>query len=150
MDKPRVVTSSWFTDLPPDFCRIGVSRGVPRNQSGYRMYRKLQPGPYLKLPDGPFTERYHTEVLDRLDPRQTVDEFMALAAGKSVAILCFEHPHSATWCHRAMISAWLQQTLGLDVPEYGREREGCGIAHPKLCPEARAYHTRPNAGRTTG
>jgi len=149
MGKPTVVTSSWFTELPPEYCRIGVSRGVPRNQSGYRMYRKLQPGPYLKLPDGPFTERYYTEVLGQLDPRQTVDELMELAAGKTPALLCFEHPQSQAWCHRAMISAWLWQTLGLDVPEYGREREGCGLDHPKLCTEARAFHARLNSSRST-
>jgi hypothetical protein len=79
MEKQRIVTSCWFTALPSDYCRIGVSRGVPRNQSGFRMYRKLQPGPYLKLPDGPFTERYYREVLAQLDPRQTVDELMELA-----------------------------------------------------------------------
>lgn len=144
-DKPKIVTSSWFTDLTPVYCRIGVSRGTPRGQAGFRMYRKLQPGPYLKLPDGPCTERYYSEVLGPLDPRQTVDELMELAVGKIPALLCFEHTHSPAWCHRGMISAWLQQTLGLAVPEFGREHEGCGIDHPKLCAEARAYHARLNA-----
>jgi hypothetical protein len=148
MDKPKIVTSCWFTELPPEFCRIGISRGVPRGQSGYRRYPKLTPGPYLKLADGPFTERYHREVLEPLDPRQTVHELTALAAGKIPALLCFEHTHSAAWCHRAMVSAWLQQTLGLAVPEFGREDEGCGLDHPKLCIEARAYHARLNPRRT--
>lgn len=47
-----------------------------------------------------------------------------------------------------MVSAWLQQTIGLDVPEYGREAEGCGLNHPKLCASARAYHARLNDRRT--
>jgi len=143
LDKPRIVTSSWFTDLPPDFCRIGISRGTPRGQSGFRMFRKLQPGPgTLKLPDRVFVERYSAEVLGQLDPRQTVDELVALAAGTIPALLCFEHPYSPAWCHRAMVSAWLQQTIGLDVPEYGREQDGCGIRHPKLCGAARAFYSR--------
>ena len=143
MHKPRIVTSSWFSDLPPEYCRIGVSRGVPRGQSGYRMYRKLQPGSgTLKLPDDQFTAHYFGQVLQELDPHRTLNELVAIAAGKTPALLCFEHTHSAAWCHRGMISAWLQQTLGLAVPEYGREDEGCGLDHPKLCAEARACHVR--------
>jgi hypothetical protein len=143
MSKPRLVTSSWFTELPEGFCRIGISRGTPRGQSGFRMYRKLQPGPgTLKLPDRAFTERYVREVLQPLDPHQVVDELMEIADGTKVALLCFEHPRSDAWCHRGILSAWLQRTIGLDVPEYGREQDGCGIDHPKLCPEARAVLSR--------
>jgi hypothetical protein len=143
VEQPKIVTSSWFTQLPEDFCRIGISRGTPRGQSAFRMYRKLQPGPgTLKLPDDQFTERYFREVLQQLDPHDTVDELMELAAGKIPALLCFEHTHSPAWCHRAIVSAWLQATIGLDVLEFGREEDGCGIDHPKLCSEARTFLSR--------
>jgi hypothetical protein len=89
------------------------------------MFRKLQPpAGSLKLADGAFTERYYAEVLERLDPRKTVDELIAMADGKIPVLLCFEHPTSTAWCHRAMISAWFSATLGLEVPEYGREGRG--------------------------
>jgi hypothetical protein len=39
MSKTNLVTSSWFTELPPTFCRIGISRGTPRGKAGFRMYR---------------------------------------------------------------------------------------------------------------
>jgi hypothetical protein len=146
MDTPKIVkivTSSWFTELPPEFCRIGISRGTPRGQAGFRMYRRLQPGPgTLKLPDRVFTERYLREVLGQLDPRQTVDELIEIAGGKTPALLCFEHPRSDARCHRGIVSAWLEAEIGLDVPEYGREQDGCGIDHPKLCAEARAFFSR--------
>lgn len=143
MSKPRLVTSSWFTALPEDYARIGISRGVPRNQRGFRMHRKLQPSPgTLKLPDAIFTRRYVREVLQPLDPRQVVDELMEIADGKIPALLCFEHAHSPAWCHRGIVAAWLQAEIGLDVSEYGREQDGCGIEHPKLCAEARAVLPR--------
>jgi hypothetical protein len=143
MSTTRLVTSSWFTELPEEFCRIGISRGTPRGQSGFRMYRRLQPGPgTLKLPDRVFTKHYIREVLQPLDPRQVVDELVEIADGKIPALLCFEHTHSPAWCHRAIVSAWLQVEIGLDVLEYGREEDGCGIDHPKLCAEARAFHVR--------
>jgi hypothetical protein len=147
MTRPTIVTSSWFEPLPPEYARIGISRGTPRGQTGFRMFRKLQPGAgTLKLPDAQFTEHYCREVLGRLDARRTVAELMELADGKIPALLCFEHTHSPAWCHRGIVSAWLQAELGLDVSEYGREHDGCGVDHPKLCAEARAFLSR--RGRT--
>jgi Protein of unknown function, DUF488 len=139
MSKPRIVTSSWFTALPPELCRIGISRGTPRGQAGFRMYRNLQPGPgTLKLPDRVFVARYFREVLQPLDAHQTVDELVELAAGKIPALLCFEHPPpNPKWCHRALVSIWLWEKLGLEVPEHGHESEGFGWSHPKLYPDIR-------------
>ena len=152
MTRPTILTSSWYTALPAadlftsapeSYCRIGVSRGTPRGQSGFRMYRRLQPGPgTLKLPAIEFTAHYVREVLGRLDARQTVDDLLELAEDKVPALLCFEHTHSPAWCHRGIVSAWLQAEIGLDVPEFGREQDGCGVDHPKLCAEARAFLAR--------
>ena len=104
------------------------------------MHRRLQPGAgTLKLPNRVFTEHYIREVLQQLDARETVAELIELAAGKIPALLCFEHSRSDAWCHRGIVSAWLQKTLGIDVPEFGLEQDRCGIDHPKLCAEARAF-----------
>jgi hypothetical protein len=139
MTRPTIVTSSWFEPLPAEYARVGISRGTPRGQRGFRMYRRLQPGAgTLKLPDAQFTEHYCRQVLGRLDARQVVDELIELADGKTPALLCFEHTHSPAWCHRGIVSAWLQAEVGLDVPEYGCEQDGCGVHHPKLCEDARA------------
>jgi hypothetical protein len=107
------------------------------------MYRPLQPvAGTLTLPDRVFTERYVREVLGPLDARQVVDELLELADGKVPALLCFEHPTSSAWCHRALVSAWLKAELELGVPEYGREHDGSGLGHPKLCADARVFLSR--------
>jgi hypothetical protein len=149
VSKPTIVTSSWYTQLPTadlfsaapeSYARIGISRGVPRGQSGFRMYRKLQPGPgTLKLPATEFTSHYVREVLGRLDAQLTVDELLEMADGRTPALLCFEHTHGPAWCHRALVSFWLWEKLGLEAPELGREQDGCGLDHPKLHPEAHAF-----------
>ena len=149
---PTLVTSSWSTKLPvadlftsaaDSFARIGISRGTPRGQSGYRMYRNLQPAKgTLGLPAAEFTSTYMREVLGRLDARQVVDELLTMAEGKIPALLCFEAPHGDAWCHRSLVSAWFEMEIGLAVPEYGREQDGHGLSHPKLCAEARAYLAR--------
>ena len=88
-----------------------------------------------------------TEVLGRLDAHQVVDELLNMAGGRIPALLCFEHTHGPAWCHRAIVSAWFHQALGLEAPELGREVDGFGLDHPKLCDEARAFLTRRGGRR---
>ena len=149
MTRPTILTSSWYTALPAadlftsapeSYCRIGISRGTPRGQSGFRMYRRLQPVQgTLGLPAAEFTSTYVRDVLGQLDAQQVVRELLDLADGRIAVLCCFEHTHSPAWCHRGIVSAWLQAQIGLDVPEFGREQDGVGLAHPKLCHEARAF-----------
>jgi hypothetical protein len=80
-------------------------------------------------------------------PEAGARDLLELADGKVPALLCFEHPTSPAWYHRGIASARLQVEVGLDVPEYGREQDGCGVDHPKLCEEARAFLPRHVASR---
>ena len=137
----QLYTASWFTQLPPEIARIGISRGTPRGQSGYRMYRKLAPGPWFCSVDvEAYYERYAAQ-LDSLNASQVVEELLALSEGRPLAMLCFEGPElGANWCHRAFVSVWLSDELGIAVSEWGSPREQTGWAHPKL----------PSDWRTTG
>lgn len=131
----KLVTSCWYTKLPDDYCRIGISRGVPRGQpAGYRRYRPLFPGPwYASVNNEEYVHLYRSEVLSRLDPRTTVDEILKLAGERIPALLCFERPEPGDdFCHRALVSCWLHETLALEVLEYGLVHEGFGQTHPKL------------------
>jgi hypothetical protein len=77
--------------------------------------------------------RYQTEVLDPLDPKKVVKDLLNLADGRIPALLCFEGSEPRrSWCHRSLVSAWLKDTLNLDVFEFGQEIYGCGWEHPKL------------------
>jgi hypothetical protein len=135
---PVPLTSSWAMPLPAGFARIGISRGPPRRQQGYRMYRPLAPGSYFKSVSLDEYRQRYMAALAALDPRQVLDDLHALAAGATPVLLCFEPPEAgAHWCHRGFVSAWLHDTLGLDVYEFSQERHGCGWAHPKLPPELR-------------
>jgi hypothetical protein len=129
-------TSSWFVPLPEGHARIGISRGVPRRiGSGYRVYRRLQPGPWFNigLPPAEWVARYHAEVLSKLDPRRVVAELLRLANGGIPVLVCWEPPSGKAWCHRSLAAAWLSRSLGMTVPEVGFE----GLAqdaHPLLPP----------------
>lgn len=148
MTRPIIKTSSWFAILPDDHIRIGISRGVPRGiAGGYRRYTKLNPGPWFKSCASPeeYRRRYYTEILDRLDPHQTVREIVDLASGSVPVLVCFEgNGPTDGWCHRALVSTWLKDTIDLDVFELNREHAGCGWSHPKLSPAL----WRPLSART--
>jgi hypothetical protein len=137
-------TSSWFAALPDNLARIGISRGVPRRQSGYRMYRRLAPGSYFKsVGVSEYRERYMA-ALALFDPEAVLADINAISDGRIPVLLCFEPPDAdAPWCHRGYVSAWFHDTLGLEVCEWGDETLGFGWAHPKIPPQFR----RPRGNR---
>jgi len=130
-------TSSWFAKLPPDHCRIGISRGTPYQLGTYQSYRPLAPGAWFKSCATPeeYRQRYFGEILGRLDPKAVVGDLGLMADGGIPTLLCWEAPPpNEAWCHRALVSAWLFDELGLEVCEFGHEGLGFGWQHPKLCP----------------
>lgn len=134
----QILTSSWFTKLPADHVRIGISRGTPRAQrQPYRNYRQLAPGPWFKTCATPqeYVRLYYRQVLCQLDPRGVVASLCTMAGAGIPTLLCWEAPPpNEAWCHRALVSAWLYDELGLEVPEFGHEALGFGWQHPKLHP----------------
>jgi uncharacterized protein DUF488 len=130
------VTASWFTKLSNRrYTRIGISRGPPRGQRGYRMYHELAPGPWFRSVDpDEFRGRYMAQ-LAQLDPESVLRDLGALAQGKVPALLCFEKPPpDPAWCHRALVSAWVYDTAALELVEVDHEHHGGGWSHPKLPP----------------
>jgi hypothetical protein len=140
MTDTSVKTASWFTPLPSDHVRIGISRGTPRFSgiSGYRLYRKLNPGPWFSSIQDPvaWEQRYRDEVLDRLNPHQVLDDAVRIADGRVPVLCCFERVGSGHWCHRSLAAAWLAKSLRIKVPEIGYEHLSQD-KHPLLVDEIR-------------
>lgn len=136
---PKIVTSCWRTELPANYAPIGISRGTPRGRSGFRRYTRLQPGSWFSTTSlKEFTQLYNAEILAPLDPEAVVKELQEMASDRIPALLCWEPPEPGPkWCHRALVSVWLYEKLGLEVPELGHEHEGFGWCHPKLHPDVR-------------
>jgi len=131
-------TGSWFTSLPDDHMRIGISRGVPRRMAaGYRLLKRLAPGPWFNsVGIDEYYQRYRTEVLAPLNPRAIASELMEMANGRVPVMLCFERPGTGDWCHRAMAAEWLAEALGRVVPEFGFETLP-QQQHPLMPPQLR-------------
>jgi hypothetical protein len=136
----RIMTASWFTPLDLSrHQRIGVSRGVPRGQSGFRRFMQLNPGAWFNhVTPERYLELYQSEILSPLDPGKVVEDLHKISNGKIPTLLCWEPPTPGeNWCHRGIIAAWLKDNLRLDVFEFGQEIEGSGWQHPKLHPRFR-------------
>ena len=129
-----IITSSWFTKLPRGHVRIGISRGVPGGATDFKLYRALQPGSWFKsVSPQEYTMRYF-KILTDLDPVSVVKDLAYLADGGTAVLVCWEPPPPSTkWCHRSLVSAWLHDTLNMEVPELGHD--GFGWNHP-LLPQA--------------
>ena len=54
--------------------------------------------------------REYQVILDRLDPRQVYEDL-----GEDAILLCWEPPGG--FCHRRLVAAWLEEHLGVEVPE---------------------------------
>jgi hypothetical protein len=116
-----IATASWFAPLPPDHVRIGISRGVPKGMDYCPNMRILAPGPWFKsVTPAEFVVRYRA-ILDRLDPQGLADELHRY--GPHPTIVCWEQPQAIhagrSWCHRHLVAAWLEDKLGIEVPEVG-------------------------------
>lgn len=137
----QIFTSSWFTRLPPEILRVGISRGIPRGQpAGYRVYRRLAPGSYFnQVGVSEYRTRFYAQ-LKELDPATVVLELEAMGEGRDVALLCFESPKKdEDWCHRGFVSEWLHRTLGIEVTEHGDENGRFGAYHPKIPSKFRRF-----------
>jgi hypothetical protein len=67
----------------------------------------------LKMEASAFDALYWAR-LEALDPRQVYSDLVALA-GPDALLLCHEKP--GIRCHRLIVSSWLEDTIGIRVPE---------------------------------
>ena len=136
LSPPQIATACWLTKLPPEFIRVGISRGAPRGHpAGYRRYPPLHPGPWFRtVSEEDYVRRYNAEVLAPLDARRVIEDLRRISVGWPVALLCFERAGTSDdWCHRSLVAAWLARAIGQPVPELGYERWSQN-QHPLLPP----------------
>ena len=57
-----------------------------------------------------YTERFYQETLSRLDPDQVFQDL-----GEAAILLC--HCPPSQFCHRRIVARWLEEALGINVPE---------------------------------
>lgn len=68
-----------------------------------------------QLDNKQYEEIYFKEVLDKLDPQYIYDMF------RNNVLLCWEEP--GKFCHRRIVAKWLEDKLGVEVPEWNKQDE---------------------------
>jgi hypothetical protein len=99
---------------------VAISRGVPKGYTGLR-YLALAPSRImLKLKSiDDFYQAYQCDVLEQLEPQKVWDDLHRIA-GPEPIMLCWE-PFGFL-CHRRICAEWLEQTLGVTIPEIDHDR----------------------------
>ena len=57
-----------------------------------------------------YEKQYRERVLSKLDPQKIYDTL------KGQVLLCWENP--GEFCHRRIVAAWIEENLGIEVPEW--------------------------------
>jgi hypothetical protein len=103
--------------LPPGLVPVSIARASPRWFTGLRELRLAPTWAMLKLHKPEFDVAF-AELLAQLDPAQ-----IFLTLGENAVLLCWEKPGVA--CHRRLVAEWIEQHLGVEIPEYGFGRSEC-------------------------
>ena len=104
--------------IPAELEPVSIARFTPRWAGQIRRELRLAPLRELlirTLPRSRFVKRFMAQ-LKEIDPKQ-----IARALGPNAVMLCYEKPG---WrCHRRLVANWLEDALGIIVPEFGFPRE---------------------------
>jgi uncharacterized protein DUF488 len=93
---------------------VAISQGLPRFYRGKRYMPLAPPRWLLKAKDPELFKGEYRKQLESLDARQVAEEL-----GPHAILLCWESFNVR--CHRRLVAEWLEEKLGLVVPELGHE-----------------------------
>jgi hypothetical protein len=116
-----IVFTSYFGNLrniPLDLEPVSIARGTPA-WSAKRVKRKylwLAPADdaWFAETNAIFVRRFRIG-LKELDPQKVFNDL-----GENAVLMCWERPNFR--CHRRLVAEWLEEALGIEIPEYGFDK----------------------------
>lgn len=120
--------------LPKSLRPVSIARKPGRYYKG-DAYLALAPTAEMLQMSIP---RYIVEfdaIIAKLDPNVVLSDL-----GDNAVMLCWESP--GIFCHRRRVAQWLEESLGIEIPEYGFARESYP-SYPEMplkgSPEGKKY-----------
>ena len=110
-----MITTSNFAKSGKHQDAVAISQGVPRFYRVKRYMPLAPPRRLLKAKDPELFDREYRKQLELLDAKQVAEEL-----GPNAVLLCWEAFNVR--CHRRLVAEWLEEKLGIVVPELGHER----------------------------
>lgn len=100
----------------PGLVPVAISVGVPSWFKGPREVRLAPTWAMLKMGAEDY-QRHFEAILAKLDPAE-----VAASLPDGAVLLCWEAP--GVRCHRRRVAEWIEEALGIKVPELGHARKG--------------------------
>jgi len=110
-----MITTSNFARSSKHPDAVAISQGVPRWYKGRRYMTLAPPRWFLNAKDPELFDREYRKQLDALDAQQVAGDL-----GPDAILLCWESFNVR--CHRRLVAEWLEERLGIIVPELDHER----------------------------
>lgn len=118
-----MIYTSYFGQLkniPSHITPIAICGKSPSWYEGYE-YKKLAPKYefFVKWRESKdndyYISQYTTQVLDKLNVQEVIQELYQRTGAKDVVLICYEKPND--FCHRHLVSDWLNKN-GVECNEY--------------------------------
>jgi hypothetical protein len=94
---------------------VSISIGVPSWYRGVQ-YKKVAPRrDMLKMPREEYDFHFGL-ILKGLDPEVVYQDLLCMG-GNDPILLCWEKPN--VWCHRRRVAEWLEESLPIEITEFG-------------------------------
>lgn len=100
--------------FPDGYKPVSIARKSPWYFRGESFLELAPTEAMLEMPIADYVADFDA-ILARLDPRKVFE-----AIGDTSILLCWESP--GVFCHRRAVAQWLEQSLGIVIPELGFER----------------------------
>jgi len=110
-----MITTSNFARSAKHPDAVAISQGVPRWYKGRRYMPLAPPRWLLKAKDPELFDLEYRKQLEALDAKQVAGDL-----GPDAILLCWESFNVR--CHRRLVAEWLEEKLGIVVPELDHER----------------------------
>lgn len=93
---------------------VGISIGTPKGWRGRRYLALAPTWAMLKMAPDDYKTHFRA-ILKKRDPEKVLKDL-----GPDAIMLCWE-PFNQ-WCHRRWVAEWLEEKLGITIPELGHAR----------------------------
>jgi len=120
----KIYTSCFgsLKNIPDTIIPVSIARFPPKWFAGAEI-RDLAPSKKLlgqarsgRIDQAEYTTRYFAEIRERYSPETLVRQLARDFDDRDVVLLCFEK--KGEFCHRRLVAAWLEDQLGIVVPEW--------------------------------
>ncbi len=118
------ISTSYFGNIlaikKANIVAIGIAINPPRFFKGGSLKNLAPRYEMIHWPEDRYTPEFK-KILKFQDAKLIYKQLESFAAGKNIALLCYEKP--GEFCHRRLVAEWLEKELNIKVEELVKKDE---------------------------